>query len=138
MDLFNLAGEVAVVLGATGVLGGAIAEGLAAGGAKVAVLGRNAERGEARVRSIQKQGGAAGYFPADALDQDSLKTARETLLSHLGAPTILVNAAGGNDPRVTVTPEHPFEGISAADWRESFDMNLVAGAVLPAKYLAPQ
>ncbi len=137
MDLFNLTGEVAVVLGATGVLGGAIAEGLAAGGAKVAVLGRNAERGEARVRSIQKQGGAAGYFPADALDQDSLKTARETLLSHLGAPTILVNAAGGNDPRVTVTPEHPFEGISAADWRESFDMNLVAGALLPCQVFGP-
>jgi NAD(P)-dependent dehydrogenase (short-subunit alcohol dehydrogenase family) len=137
MDLFNLAGEVAVVLGATGVLGGAIAEGLAAGGAKVAVLGRNAERGEARVRSIQKQGGAAGYFPADALDQNSLETARETLLNHLGAPTILVNAAGGNDPRVTVTPEHPFEGISAADWRESFDMNLVAGAVLPCQVFGP-
>jgi NAD(P)-dependent dehydrogenase (short-subunit alcohol dehydrogenase family) len=137
MDLFNLTGEVAVVLGATGVLGGAIAEGLAAGGAKVAVLGRNAERGEARVRSIQKQGGAAGYFPADALDQNSLKTARETLLSHLGAPTILVNAAGGNDPRVTVTPEHPFEEITSADWRDSFDLNLVAGAVLPCQVFGP-
>ena len=65
-----------------------------------------------------------------------MKTARETLLSH-GAPTILVNAAGGNDPRVTVTPEHPFEGISAADWRESFDMNLVAGAVLPCQVFGP-
>src|ERR1700680_4133507 len=46
MNLLDLTGEVAVVLGATGVLGGAIAEGLAAAGAKVAVLGRNAERGE--------------------------------------------------------------------------------------------
>ena len=137
MDLFNLAGEIAVVLGATGVLGGAIAEGLAASGAKVAVLGRNTERGEARVRSIQKQGGDASYFPADALDQNSLKTARETLLSRLGAPTILVNAAGGNDPRVTVTPEHPFEGINVEDWRESFEMNLVAGAVLPCQVFGP-
>jgi NAD(P)-dependent dehydrogenase (short-subunit alcohol dehydrogenase family) len=137
MDLFNLAGEIAVVLGATGVLGGAIAEGLAASGAKVAVLGRNTERGEARVRSIQKQGGDASYFPADALDQNSLKTARETLLSRFGAPTILVNAAGGNDPRVTVTPEHPFEGINVADWRESFEMNLVAGAVLPCQVFGP-
>ncbi len=99
---------------------------LAANGAKVAVLGRNTERGEARVRSIQKQGGNAGFFSADALDQNSLKTACEALSSRLGAPTILVNAAGGNDPRVTVTPEHPFEEISPADWRESFDMNLVA------------
>jgi NAD(P)-dependent dehydrogenase (short-subunit alcohol dehydrogenase family) len=73
MNLFDLTGEVAVILGATGVLGGAIAEGLAAAGAKVAVLGRNVERGEARVRSIQQQGGSAEFFSADALDQNSLK-----------------------------------------------------------------
>src|SRR6516162_1313790 len=107
MNLFDLTGEVAVVLGATGVLGGAMAESLAAAGAKVAILGRNEERGEARVRSIQKLGGTAGFFPADALDQSSLQGAREALLSRLGAPTVLVNAAGGNHPRVTVTPEHP-------------------------------
>jgi NAD(P)-dependent dehydrogenase (short-subunit alcohol dehydrogenase family) len=137
MDLFDLAGEVAVVLGATGVLGGAIAEGLAASGAKVAVLGRNHERGEARVHSIQKQGGTAGFFSADALDRNSLQAASEALLHRFGVPTILVNAAGGNDPRVTVTPEHPFEGISADDWRESFDLNLVAGAVLPCQVFGP-
>src|SRR5260370_2353117 len=127
VKLFDLTGEVAVVLGATGVLGGAMAEGLAAAGAKVAVLGRNAERGEGRVSSIRKQGGTAEFFTADALEQNSLKAARETLLGRLGAPTVLVNAAGGNDPRVTVTPEHPFEEISLTDWRENFDMNLAGG-----------
>jgi NAD(P)-dependent dehydrogenase (short-subunit alcohol dehydrogenase family) len=137
MNLFDLAGEVAVVMGATGVLGGAMAQGLAAAGAKVAVLGRNQERGEARVRSIQKQGGEAGFFRADALDQESLKAACEALSNRMGAPTILANAAGGNDPRVTVTPEHPFEEISPTDWRESFDMNLVAGAVLPCQVFGP-
>src|SRR6266481_5968069 len=91
-----------------------MAEGLAAAGAKVAVLGRNEERGEARVRSIQKLGGTAKFFPADALDQSSLQGTREALLSRLGAPTILVNAAGGNNPRVTVTPEHPFEESASA------------------------
>ena len=44
--LFDLSGEVAVVIGGTGVLGGALAQGLAEAGAKVAVLGRNSERGE--------------------------------------------------------------------------------------------
>jgi NAD(P)-dependent dehydrogenase (short-subunit alcohol dehydrogenase family) len=133
VNFFDLTGEVAVVLGATGVLGGAIAEGLAAAGAKVAVLGRNSERGEARVRSIQQQLGTAEFFFADALDQSSLKAAREALLNQLGAPTILVNAAGGNDPRVTITPEHSFEEIDVVKWRENFDMNLVGGALLPCQ-----
>jgi NAD(P)-dependent dehydrogenase (short-subunit alcohol dehydrogenase family) len=133
MSFFDLTGEVAVVMGATGVLGGAIAEGLGATGAKVAVLGRNAERGQARAHSIQKQGGYAEFFVADALDRNSLNAASEALSSRLGVPTILVNAAGGNDPRVTVTPEHPFEAITTEDWRESFDLNLVAGAVLPCQ-----
>ena len=137
MNLFDLTGEVAVVIGATGVLGGAMAEGLATAGAKVAVLGRNAQRGEERARSIQKQGGTAGFFSADALDQRSLQAACETVSSRMGVPTILVNAAGGNDPRVTVTLDRPFEQISPADWRENFDMNLVGGAVLPCQVFGP-
>jgi len=133
VNLFDLTEEIAVVLGATGVLGGAMAEGLAEAYAKVAVLGRNAERGEARVRSIRQQGGTAEFFPADALDKSSLKAACDAVLSRLGTPTILVNAAGGNDPRVTVTPKHAFEEIAVADWRANFDMNLVGGALLPCQ-----
>jgi NAD(P)-dependent dehydrogenase (short-subunit alcohol dehydrogenase family) len=133
LNLFDLTGEVAVVLGATGVLGGAMAEGLAAAGARVAVLGRNTERGEARVHSIRKSQGTAEFFPADALDQNSLIAANESLSSRLGTPTILVNAAGGNDPRVTVTPEHPFEQIRLTDWRENFDLNLAGGALIPCQ-----
>jgi len=73
MKLFDLSGEVAVVIGATGVLGGAIAEGLAQAGAKVAILGRNAERGDARVKLIHAQGGHAHFFAADAMSRDSLR-----------------------------------------------------------------
>ena len=62
MQLFDLSNEVAVVIGATGVLGGAMAQGLAAAGAVIAVVGRNAERGAARVAEIQKQGGTAALF----------------------------------------------------------------------------
>src|SRR5882762_1780909 len=105
MNLFDLKDQVAVVIGATGVLGGALADGLAAAGAKVAVLGRNAERGEARAQAIRTAGGTAQFFPADAIDRASLHAAHDAVAAALGAPTILVNAAGGNDPRVTVTPE---------------------------------
>jgi NAD(P)-dependent dehydrogenase (short-subunit alcohol dehydrogenase family) len=137
VNLFDLTGEVAVVLGGTGVLGGAMAEGLAAAGAKVAVLGRNSERGKARACSIHQQSGTAEFFPADAVNQSSLEGAREALLNRLGVPTILVNAAGGNDPRVTVSPDRPFEGIDLANWRENFDLNLVGGALVPCQVFGP-
>lgn len=137
VNLFDLTGEIAVVIGGTGVLGGAIADGLAMAGAKVAILGRNQDRGEARVRSIQDNGGTAEFFAADALDPGSLKSACESLNKRFGAPTILVNSAGGNDPRVTITPEHPLEKIAIEDWRENFDLNLVGGVLLPCQEFGP-
>jgi NAD(P)-dependent dehydrogenase (short-subunit alcohol dehydrogenase family) len=135
--LFDLRGEVSVVIGATGVLGGAIAEGLAAAGAPVAVLGRHAERGQARVASIQNAGGTAAFFAADATERTSLLTAREAIATSLGPPAILVNAAGGNDPKVTVTPERPFEQIEPADWQANFNLNLVGGVLLPCQVFGP-
>ncbi len=136
-NLFDLSNNVAVVIGATGVLGGAIADGLAASGAKVAIIGRNAERGEARVAAIKKAGGTAAFFSADALKREGLHAAHEKIGSTLGAPTILVNAAGGNDPKATVTAEQKFENIPTANWASVFDLNLVGGVVLPCQEFGP-
>lgn len=133
MNLFDLKNEVAVVIGATGVLGGEIAEGLAQAGATVAVLGRNQERGEARVKKITKGGSRAHFFSANAVDMDSLSAAHKKVVKEIGPPTILVNAAGGNDPKVTITPERSFEKISATDWRENFDLNVIGGVLLPCQ-----
>jgi NAD(P)-dependent dehydrogenase (short-subunit alcohol dehydrogenase family) len=135
--MFDLTEEVAVVIGATGALGGALAQGLGEAGAKVAVLGRNAERGRARVNAIENQGGLAAFFAADAVQKDSLHSAHEAILKTLGAPTILVNAAGGNDLKVTVTSERPFEQIALADWQANFDLNLVGGMLLPCQEFGP-
>jgi NAD(P)-dependent dehydrogenase (short-subunit alcohol dehydrogenase family) len=133
MDLFDLSGEVAVVIGATGVLGGALAEGLAEAGAKVAVVGRNLERGEARAKAIEGKGRRAIFAAADAMSRSSLAEAHKNIATTLGAPTILLNAAGGNDPKVTVTADHPFETIAADDWQANFALNLVGGVVLPCQ-----
>jgi NAD(P)-dependent dehydrogenase (short-subunit alcohol dehydrogenase family) len=137
MNLFDLQGEVAIVIGATGVLGGALADGLAAAGAKVAVLGRNAERGEARVKAIQTKGGTASFFNCDAISRCSLAEAHEQIEAKLGSPTILVNAAGGNAPQVTVTAERAFEQIQLADWQANFDLNLAGGVLLPCQEFGP-
>jgi NAD(P)-dependent dehydrogenase (short-subunit alcohol dehydrogenase family) len=136
-DMFDLSGEVAVVIGATGALGGAIAVGLAEAGARVAVVGRNAERGQARVAEIQGAGGQAAFFAADALQKASLQSARLAIEAALGPVTILVNGAGGNDPKVTVTQDHPFEQIALADWQANFDLNLAGGVLLPCQEFGP-
>lgn len=137
MDYFDLSQEVAVVMGATGALGGVISEGLAAAGARVAVLGRNQERGEARVKSIGNAGGTAEFFSADAMDRSALEKTRDRLESTLGACTILVNAAGGNDPNALVTDEKPLEQLPLEAWQRNFDLNLVGGVLLPCQVFAP-
>lgn len=137
MNLFDLRDDVAVVIGATGVLGGELAAGLAQAGARVAVAGRNQERGLSCVKRIQDAGGRAGFFALDASDPASLHAAHERIAGELGPVTVLVNAAGGNDARVTVTAERAFETIRAEDWRASFDLNLVGGALLPCQEFGP-
>jgi NAD(P)-dependent dehydrogenase (short-subunit alcohol dehydrogenase family) len=137
MKLFDLTGEVAVVIGATGVLGGKAAEGLAQAGAKIAVVGRNAERGQECVERIKKAKGEAQFFSADAISRESLQKAHGEIEKTFGPPTILVNAAGGNDAKVTVTNEMKFEQIPLESWRANFDMNLVGGLLLPCQEFGP-
>lgn len=132
-NLFDLSGEVAIVIGGTGALGGAMALGLAEAGASVAILGRNAERGQAACDRIHQTGAKSIFAAADAIDPSSLQAALEKVSGDLGPPSVLVNGAGGNDPKVTVTAENAFESISPDDWRQSFDLNLVGGALIPCQ-----
>ncbi len=96
---FDLSGRVAVVTGGYGVLGGSMADALAASGAKVAILGRNAEAAEAKVQALRDNGTDALALVADALDEAQLKSARQKLLDAWGHVDILINAAGGNVAR---------------------------------------
>src|SRR6476620_1392221 len=89
--LFSLEGQVAVVTGGTGVLGGAMARSLAQAGAKVGILGRRREQAEAVVSEITAAGGEALALPADVLDQSQLETARQTAMETWGQLDILVN-----------------------------------------------
>jgi NAD(P)-dependent dehydrogenase (short-subunit alcohol dehydrogenase family) len=135
--IFNLTNEIAVVIGATGALGGAIAEGLAEAGAKVAILGRNEEKGRKLVEKITANKASAEFFKTDATQKKLLNETHEQIKKTLGNPTILVNAAGGNDPKVTVTDQKSFEQITKEDWVENFDLNLVGGILLPCQEFGP-
>ena len=101
--------------------------------ASIAIIGRNAERGQARVQSILHQGGKAAFFSADASQKQSLQSVQKSIIQELGTPSILVNAAGGNSPAATTSPEHGFEQIEQADWQKLIDTNLMAGIILPCQ-----
>lgn len=135
--LFDLKNDVAVVIGGTGELGGHMAEALASGGAKVAVVGRNADRGNARAQSIIDAGGESKFFAADGLSRDSLESARDAISTWGGTPTVLVNAAGGNHPDATIPPGADICGLPQEAWNTVFDLNLVGGALLPSQVFAP-
>lgn len=132
-DLFSLKGEIAAVIGGTGVLGGAMAEALASAGARVAVVGRSKERGEDRANRISLMHGEAIFQPGDAQSADSLREARAAIESRWGPVTVLVNAAGGNRPDATLPPGADFCSLPLEAWQGVFDLNLVGGVLLPCQ-----
>lgn len=130
--LFSLQGRVAIVTGGTGVLGGAIAHGLAAAGAKVGILGRRVERAAEVVEAIKAKGGEAMPVPADALDQAALAQARDLVLQQWGRVDILINAAGGNSPDATVFGDVTFFNLKREAVQKMLDLNLM-GTILPSQ-----
>jgi NAD(P)-dependent dehydrogenase (short-subunit alcohol dehydrogenase family) len=131
-SLFSLQGRVAIVTGGTGVLGGAMAHGLAAAGAKIGILGRRAERAAEVVAAIQASGGEAMPVPADALDEKSLLQARDQVLQQWGRIDILINAAGGNSPDATVFGDVTFFNLKREAVQKMLDLNLM-GTILPSQ-----
>ncbi|MEX2543145.1 MAG: SDR family oxidoreductase [Trueperaceae bacterium] len=131
MSQFSLNGKVAVVTGGTGVLGSVMSRGLAAAGARVAVVGRRGETARAVSEGISAAGGEAMALPADVLDQSALERIHEELLGSWGRVDVLVNAAGGNRSDATVTPDASLFDLDAQAVREVVDLNLL-GSLLPA------
>ena len=131
-SLFSLKGQVAVVTGGTGVLGGAMARGLAQAGARVAVLGRRREQAEATATAISAAGGEALALPADVLARSQLEAACAMLLATWGQVDILVNAAGGNLPAATLPPGHSFFNLPVEGMEPVIALNL-HGTLLPTQ-----
>lgn len=101
----KLQGKVAVVTGGSGILCAPMARELAGMGAKVAILGRSAEKAQKVADSINKAGGWAIGVSCDVLDRQSVEKAAAIVKSELGLCDILINGAGGNDPRGTTSKE---------------------------------
>jgi NAD(P)-dependent dehydrogenase (short-subunit alcohol dehydrogenase family) len=97
-QLFGFDGQVAVVIGGTGALGGTLCEGLAQAGAHVVVAGRSVERGNERVAAIKKLGGAASFVAVDATDPASVQSLLDAMVKQHGRVHAAVNCAGVNSP----------------------------------------
>ena len=128
---FSLDGKVAVVTGGYGVLGGSIASGLAAAGARVAILGRRRESVEREGRRAQGARGCdARALIADVLVEQQLDAARDELLAAWGRIDILVNAAGGNVARAR-SDNRPVFDVPTDAFEEVIRLNL-HGSVRPS------
>ena len=109
ITLVALEGRVAVVTGATGSLGRAVADSLAAAGAAVGLVARGVDRTEAAAAELRRGGSDAQAFTADVLDVAQLESVRDEVLERWGRIDILVNAAGGNVAAATVGEKSFFE-----------------------------
>ena len=124
-ELFGLDGCTALVTGGTSGLGAAVAQGLAAAGARVLVVGRDVERGARVVDAIRATGGEADYETADLATPGEIESLAQRIRHTYGVVDILINAAG-----VCVTK--PALQTTEEDWAVTFDVN-VRGTFLMCK-----
>ena len=134
----DLNGKVAVVTGAGGVLCSDFARAIALSGAKVALLDINLEAAEKNAADIRSEGGNAIAVKANCLDKASLEEAKAIVDKELGACDILINGAGGNNPKATTANEYfdidamenpdvqDFFSLSADGFKFVFDLNVTA------------
>jgi 2-deoxy-D-gluconate 3-dehydrogenase len=122
MNLFDLAGRIAIVTGGNGGIGLGMAEGLAAAGALVVLAGRNAIKGAAAVKQIKDAGGKAEFANVDVTDEKSCRALIDSVAKTHGKLNILVNNAG-------INVRKPPDVLSAAEWHSVIDTNLTSAFV---------
>jgi NAD(P)-dependent dehydrogenase (short-subunit alcohol dehydrogenase family) len=132
LRIFDLSGRVAVVTGATGVLGSALAIGLAHAGAKIGILGRRREAAEVTSAAITEFRGQSLCLTADVLDVAALQAAKQAILERWNRIDILVNCAGGNVAGAIVNNERTFFNLSQEAMEQVVDLNL-NGTVRPSQ-----
>ena len=119
----DLAGRVAVVTGAGGVICSEFARVLARAGAKVALLNRTAEKAQRVADDIVADGGSAIAYQCNVLDKEQVVSVSARVLADLGPCDILINGAGGNDPRASTDKEYYEDGDIDADVKSFFDLD---------------
>lgn len=128
---FDLSTKVAIITGGSGVLGTAMALGLARAGVKVGILGRSEKKVGQTIQKIEEGGGEAFGLISDVLNKENLIKAKEETISITGKVDILINCAGGNQRGATIMPDQTFFDLSIDDFDQVNALNL-KGTVLPS------
>ncbi|MER5882941.1 SDR family oxidoreductase [Streptomyces sp. NPDC001941] len=126
-EQFGLDGRTALVTGASSGIGRAIAQALAAAGARVVLLGRDEARLAEAVTAVRDAGGEAASVAADVGDREALRAAAERAVEPFGEPDVLVASAG-----VNLRP--PLEQLSESDWDTTMAVNLDAPFLLGQRF----
>jgi NAD(P)-dependent dehydrogenase (short-subunit alcohol dehydrogenase family) len=134
MQAYDFTGQIILVTGAGGVLGGAMARALFECGANVAILDINLEAAQKMTTSFvpTPNSGRALAVQADVLQSESVQAAVDQTLAEFGQIDGLINAAGGNKPAATTGPDKSFFDLPADALRWVFDLNLL-GTILPSQ-----
>lgn len=125
-----------MITGGTGILGQAMARGLAEAGARVAITGRDARRAQEIAAAIPAPAGAISGFAMDVHERGSIESCQQEICARLGAVDVLVNGVGGNLPGATTSHGMSFFDLPHDALAEVFDLNLVAGLVQPVQVFA--
>jgi NAD(P)-dependent dehydrogenase (short-subunit alcohol dehydrogenase family) len=142
----DLQGKVCVITGGGGVIGTALAKGLASAGVKLAILDLFEEAAENTTAMLRKEFGAQAIgVAASVLEKESLEKAKAVINRELGSIDLLINCAGGNHPQATTQVEmmeqsdladldKTFFGLKIEGFQKVFDLNFL-GTVLPTMVL---
>jgi len=131
-DLFDITGKVVAITGAAGVIYSTMAKGLAARGAKVALLDLLADKAQEVADAIKQAGGEAIALPCNVLDADSIQAALDTIVQDFGRVEVLINGAGGNRAGATVPRDGKFTDLDPGELDKVFALNY-KGTFLPTQ-----
>ncbi|MBI4557709.1 MAG: SDR family oxidoreductase [Candidatus Hydrogenedentes bacterium] len=131
--LFDLSRKTVVVTGGGGVLGAAIARGLAVAGAGIAIADLLPDAAESVAKTIRDSGGAAKGYKLDVFERKSIESCREAVLQDFSRIDVLFNCVGGNMKAATTSPEQTFFDISGEAIEKVMNLNLLGGVIIPSQ-----
>lgn len=131
-SIFNLKGKIALITGGAGVLGSNMANVLARQGVITGIVSQSIEKANTTVAEIEKNGGKAFAIQANVLNKEELEKAKDLIVEKYGRLDILINAAGGNMPGATISPDQGIYDLKTEDLQKVIDLNII-GTMLPSQ-----